>query len=315
MKDLPAPGKTHAFEELHAGMEFGPLQQVFDEHTARSYAFSVGDHSCVGAGGELAQQSHAYSAWAAKRLMHLYMLTVFNPNGIRSVHLKEDIELIAPIRIGQPLTMTGRCVGKYAKKGRGMVAIESEASDEAGNVLVRQRSLEIVPVSDPATLPDEEEIADPRLLSRLRVSADACSAPVIEQAADYTGGSAFLPVMTRTIHQDQISVFCGANEGWENLHTSTAVARAAGFERPIMSGLIHSCWHIEHLAGFFGEEVVRGMRLGNTYMRPVEAGSTVECNARIAASDASRLLVELWNCCEGNVVATGTAEVPVHALN
>lgn len=304
------PGRVHTFEEISVGMEFGPLEQLFDEHTARAYAFSVGDYSFFDNGGGLKQQSAAYSAWAAKRLMHLYMLTVFNPAGIKAVHLKEDIELVAPVRIGQHLTMKGHCVGKYLKKGRGMVAIEAEARDEAGNTLIRQRSLEIVPVADIASASGGEEPADAHLLSGVRVSPEAPDAPIIVRPDDYQGEIAALPVMTRTIHQDQIAVFCGANEGWENLHTSNAIAQAAGFARPIMSGLIHSCWHIEQLGRFFGEGVASGMRLGNTYMKPVEADSTIKCHARVIMTERSRWLVKLWNSCDGDIVASGMAEIP-----
>ncbi len=55
-----------------------------------------------------------------------------------------------------------------------------------------------------------------------------------EKLEQYRGGAAGMPSMTNRIHQEQIGVFCGADEGWHNLYTSVEVANGSGFKRPIM---------------------------------------------------------------------------------
>ena len=299
----------HTFESIEPGMEFGPIEQVLDRHVATAFAFSVDDFHHMGANGVLPEVSASYSAWAAKRLMHLYMLTVFDPQGVKAVHVKEDFEFLAPVKLGSKLTLRGRCVDKYVRKGRGMVACVSEALDESGRVLVRQHSLEIVPRSESSPIDDTEPAGGVERLSARHVAGKKLDVAAVNDWQAYKGGQAVLPTLHKTIHQDQIGVFCGADEGWRNLHTSQEVANEAGFDRPLMSGLIHSCWFVELLTRFFGSGVMQNLRLGSTYLSPVQAGANVECYGQIVESSADRVGVELWSEADGKMAASGFAEI------
>ncbi len=106
-----------------------------------------------------------------------------------------------------------------------------------------------------------------------------------------------------------MSVFVGANEGWRNIHTDLEVARAAGFESTIMSGMIQACWFTHMVTDFLGDSFLRGGRLGITFLRNVASGGTVQLRAVIrSVGDDGAFEIEFWSENEeGVITAVGWA--------
>lgn len=286
-----------SFQSASIGEVIGPVPLTVDDHFIKGFAFAVDDWSrpYFSAAGECGPLAH--SSAVAKKLLHLFACR-YDPQDLQSVHVKEDIWFDAPVRSGETVALTGRYVEKYVRKGRPTVVFESEACDAGGQVLVRQRSVEIVPTDTPVSDTDTHGgLAGTDLLSSRRVSA---SLPYVPQRADRAAADlkadTCLPVMRKTIHQDQIAVFCGANENWKNLHTDIDIARRAGFSTTIMSGMIQMCWFTEMLVSFFGAGFLSGGRIGGSFLAPVAPGETVECFAIVRGfDDAGDAQVELWS--------------------
>jgi len=248
----------------------------------------------------------AHSSAIAKKLLHIFM-EGYNPQGISSVHLKEDIEFHVPVPFGEVITLKAVYSDKFVRKGRPSVVLDGEARDAAGNLLVTQRSIEIVPTLEPV---GDVAQADPSGLSSRKVTVGAPdNAATVSTAADVSEAGVVLPVMSKTIHQDQMSVFVGANEGWRNIHTDLEVAKAAGFEKTIMSGMIQACWFTEMMVRFFGESFLSGGKLGVTFLKSVQADETITCHAVVRSrADDGEMEIEFWSLnAEGASTAVGWA--------
>lgn len=298
--------KKQSYQAFEVGESFGPVPFRVDDHFVKGFAFAVDDWSSAYFRDPGRCGPWAHSSGVAKKLLHLFMET-YDPQQIQSVHLKEDIWFHAPVPFGETLTLTGSFTDKYVRKGRPSVVLDSKALDPTGKLLVRQRSIEIVPPAHPF---DDTEQRPFEGLSTRRVSGRW---PEWRHAAgnaeDVDEPDTPLPILVKTIHQDQMSVFVGANDNWRNIHTDPGVAHAAGFNGTIMSGMIQACWFTEMMVSYFGPAFLSGGQLGMTFLRPVHAGETIECLGVARTLDGDGAIeVEFWskNAC-GEMTAGGWA--------
>lgn len=119
------------FEAIPIGFEVGPLELTLDEETVRERA-------------ELIQ-------WEEERLIselgivppgatvahHAHMKFDALPDLKVSIWAKSEHEFIKPMKVGSTITIRGRVVEKYTKRGRNYVVTEYETVDESGEVLLR----------------------------------------------------------------------------------------------------------------------------------------------------------------------------------
>lgn len=293
------------FQTVSLDEPIGPVSLAVDDHFVKGFAFAVDDWSALYFTAPGRCGPFAHSPALAKKLLHLFAER-YDPQGIRSVHLKEDIWFEAPVPFDETVALSGRYTDKFKKKGRPIVVFESEARDRQGRLLVRQRSMEIVPSDGPISAEWEREGGSAEtLLSSRRVSAVLPTGVHNERDAG-PAPDTVLPVLSKTIHQDQISLFCGADENWKNLHTDPDIAREAGFETTIMSGMIQTCWFTEMLVSFFGPSFLSGGRLGTTFLAPVACGETIDCYGVVRkVSETGGVEVELWSLNGSGIVTCG----------
>jgi acyl dehydratase len=298
--------KQQSYQAIEVGESFGPVRFHVDDHFVKGFAFAVDDWSPLYFQAPGICGPYAHSSGIAKKLLHIFM-EGYDPQGIKAVHLKEDVWFDAPVPFGETISLTGRYTDKFVRKGRPSVVLEGEARDASGRLLVRQRSVEIVSSDVPLDdLPQRE--ADGLSARRVSGKWPAGRTPAVH-AVDVTVPDTPLPILRKTIYQDQMSMFVGANENWKNIHTDPDVAREAGFDSTIMSGMIQVCWFSEMMVSFFGPGFLSGGRLGATFLVPVKSGETIECRAvgRALNSDGSKE-VEFWSTnAEGRSTAVGWA--------
>lgn len=298
--------KQQNFQAVEVGETFGPVRFPVDDHFVKGFAFAVDDWSSpyFAAPGQCGPWAH--SAGIAKKLLHIFM-EGYDPQGIKAVHLKEDVWFHAPVPFGETIVLKGEYTDKFVRKGRPSVVLDGEARDSAGRLLVRQRSVEIV--SSGEKLEESEQQPSDNLSSRRVSGAWPEDRPSAPSAAEVRSADTTLPILVKTIHQDQMSMFVGANDNWKNIHTDPDIAREAGFDTTIMSGMIQVCWFTEMMVSFFGPGFLSGGRLGATFLAPVKSGETIKCQAvvRKIAEDGS-LEVEIWSTnASGQMTAAGWA--------
>lgn len=298
--------KQQNYQAIEVGETFGPVKFPVDAHFVKGFAFAVDDfsHLYFSEPGKCGPWAH--SSGIAKKLLHLFMEN-YEPQGIKSVHLKEDIWFHSPVPFGQEIQLSGGFTDKFVKSGRPSVVLDSEARDQSGKLLVRQRSIEIVPTLEPVSASDPKMFEG---LSGRRVSNNwPQGVSQVATAENLRAAGSILPTIRKTIHQDQMSMFVGANENWRNIHTDPETAKAAGFDTTIMSGMIQACWFTEMMVSFFGVSFLSGGQIGVTFFLPVKAGETIECRAVARKVNADQSVeIEFWSVnAEGRMTAGGWA--------
>ncbi len=269
--------KETTYENVEIGEEFGPVEVVIDDHFIKGYAFALDDYhpwyfeESAPFGGRIAAQ-----LWLVKELMWLFF-TKYDPNAILGLHQKEEIWNHAPVPFGARLTLTGAYTDKYERRGKGYVVLESRVRDEQGQVLVRQRSTEIMRIPDGIQLGTGSSEKTGRRVSG-QWPEDRQPAP--QARAGLTPGTPVGP-LTKQVVQDQISVFSGALQNFRNVHTDINIARKAGFRDTLAQGLMGSCWLSEMLNDFFAAAWVTSGWSRLNYLQPMFPADTLTCRGVI----------------------------------
>jgi acyl dehydratase len=298
------------YEEVVIGEEIGPVEIVADEHYLRQACFAADDYTSwyLSKTPEFGVQLVPSMA-LVHDLLALFTIA-YDPNLIVGLHQKEEVWFKKPVPFGARLRYTGRYIEKYQKRGKGYVVFESEAHDCTDNsLLVRQVSAEIMRVPDNVKLGE----GSARTENTERVSAEWPSG-VAEQDHATLDTKIGTPIrrLQKTVHQDQMSVFSGANKQWQNIHTQPQIAKQAGFPDTLAAGLMETCWMSEMLGNFFGPYWLSTGWMKNLYLKPVFRRDVVTCHGvvkeRLEQADGVLLKLEVWVSNQsGTIVAAGWA--------
>ncbi|MFN8592613.1 MAG: MaoC/PaaZ C-terminal domain-containing protein [Thermomicrobiales bacterium] len=301
--------KDATFEAVTVGEAFGPVEVVIDDHLIKSFAFAADDYtpwyfdSGVSGWGRL-----GHSAMLAKELVAIF-LTAYDANSVVGLHQKEEVWYHAPVRFGTRVTLSGRYVDKYTKRGKGYVVLDGEARDELGNLLVRQRSTEIMRVPEKVALGAGSAPPPDR---RVTGTWPGDKSPESSVRPDVPVGTPIAP-LTKRVYQDQMAVFSGIGKHWHNIHTDIEAARRGGFSQTLAQGMMETCWLSEMLGNYFGPSWLSNGWMAMAFLNPVFAndlitGKGVVIDAR-DEPDGRQLELEIW--CEneqGQMTAAGWAK-------
>lgn len=132
--------------DLDKGDVLGPVEYTLSSFVIREYSHIVEmHHECFqGADGLIMPPT----------LIHLDKLRLYNaacPAGTgptARIHYEYDAEVFAPARVGDRLSVIGRILDRFLKKGREYVLLEMELTNvETGQLLVRYRDQVILAYS------------------------------------------------------------------------------------------------------------------------------------------------------------------------
>jgi acyl dehydratase len=193
------------------------------------------------------------------------------------------------------MALTGRYIDKYERRGKGYVVFEAEARDAAtGEMLVRQISTEIMRIPEGVQLGSASAPPPERRVSGVW---PAQAQPLVRGDPDISVGRPVQP-LTKTAHQDQMSVFSGADNQWTNIHTDVRIAKAAGFRDTLAQGAMESCWTSEMLANAFGPAWFSTGWISHVYLKPVFRGDTITCRGVITGlemrPEGRQVELEVW---------------------
>lgn len=284
--------KDPVYENVAVGETFGPTELVLDEFFLKSYAYSTDDYTCMRIlDGAIVPGDFVPGAAIVSELMLVFLL-VYHPDKVVGLHQREEGEHFRPVRPGERLTLTGKYVAKYEKRGKGYVMLEAEARDESGVLVVRQRSTEVMRV------PEGVKVGTGGGTPERRISPRPLAAPPAARIVRGTAvGTALTPLVKR-VRQAQMSVFSGAEIHKQGIHTVRAIARSAGLKDCIAQGMMESCWASEFLTRAFGEAFLASGRHNTTYLSPVYPHDTITCEGVVtgiaATPDGERIEAEYW---------------------
>lgn len=297
--------KDPTFEAVEIGETFGPIAVDVDERYIRTACFYLSDYG-ADYRPEAGSARLAPSTAIARDLQQLF-LTRYDSNRIVGLHQAEEIEFHAPVRFGSRVTLTGECVDKYERRGKGYFVLRCDAHDEDGTLLVRQYQTEIMAIPQglsfegPGTAPASAE----------HVSTDwpherAIADRLVE---GLTPGTPLRP-SGKYCDQNEISVFSGCGVYRHNTHTDDRVALAAGFRTCVTQGMMVTCWTCQMLREFVGPAFSSGGWIKMKYLKPMYAGDDITLRAVVDEHRDGLLSFRTWaENQDGLVTAVGWSRV------
>src|ERR1051326_7683817 len=111
------PGlKEPTWENIVVGEEFGPLDAVIAEHAIKSYVYAIDDYQPwylhdSPFGGRIAP-----AAFVTRPLLDLLHLE-YDAMRLRALHVREELELFGPLKVGQHVTLRARVAQNFLKRG------------------------------------------------------------------------------------------------------------------------------------------------------------------------------------------------------
>lgn len=296
--------KDPTYENVFIGETFGPVELVLDDFFLRSYAYALDDYSGMSiADGALQPVGHVPPHMIVSDLMQIF-LTVYDRDKVVGLHQKEEVIHYKPVSVGAKLTLTGTYVDKYMKRGKGYTVLESIARDEDGDIVILQRSTEVMRIPEGVQVgtgtAEPERRISPRKLTGQRAARVEADTPV---------GTALQP-LTKQVRQAQMSVFTGAEFHKQGIHTNLGIARAAGLRDCIAQGMMESCWASEYLSKLFGPSFLSTGRHLSTYLSPIYPKDSLTIDGIVSAvgddGESGRVEVEYWFTNQnGDVTAVG----------
>jgi acyl dehydratase len=284
--------KEPTYENVYIGESFGPVELVLDDYFLRSYAYALDDYSGMEiVDGTLKPVGHVPPHMIVSDLMQIF-LTVYDRDKVVGLHQKEEVVHFKPVPVGARLTLTGTYIDKFMKRGKGYTVLESVARDEEGNIVILQRSTEVM------RIPEGVKVGTGSAEPDRRVSPRHLPGERIDRIhADTTVGSALRP-MTKQVRQAQMSVFTGVEFHKQGIHTNLDIARKAGLRDCIAQGMMESCWASQYLRSLFGERFLSTGRHLVTYLAPIYPKDLIKLEGmvsdRYAEADGVRVEVEFW---------------------
>ncbi|MCH8283837.1 MAG: MaoC family dehydratase N-terminal domain-containing protein [Chloroflexi bacterium] len=126
---------TEYADGINPGLELGAREIVITDDWIEKYRRSIDDDNPWYAG------ESPFGGPIAPAAVFNYEMEMFkgwHPPGIGNVlNTGQSWEFRRPMRPGQRVTLKGRVVERYLKRGREHVAMEATAYDEEGNLLCR----------------------------------------------------------------------------------------------------------------------------------------------------------------------------------
>lgn len=282
-----------------------------DDAWARAFTFAVGDDSpeLSAAAGP---RRLAPSAGIARDLMVLF-LEGYDTTETAGLHQRQDIWYHRPVRVGDTLTLKGRYVEKYERRGKGYVVFESEAVNAAGEVVVSQRCTEVMSI--PPGIETATGTAHPPSRKIEGIWPDGV--PTVDAPSMVTSLPAPLPLIEKELDQNAMSVFSGVASHRRNIHNNLEKAQKFGFDRCVAAGMMEACWLSEMATRYFGSDFLMRGHVSAVFLSPIFAGDVVTCRGVVTdetrTENAARIQqLEFW-CENGSAqrTAVGTAACPV----
>lgn len=283
--------KPATYEDIEIGRE---ISREFHctPHWCRAYRFAAEDDSLFF--DPLRNPAAYVPPGAIIADLFVLFLQAYDHAKTTVIHQREEIWCVKPVPIGAVLRFSGRFTSKYVKREKGYAVFDAEAYDAAGDVVIRQRSVFMMPAK-----PGTETAEGMEIPASVRVEgvmpegvafADTATATVEPPMA--------LRPMVKVARQDQIAVFSGIAEHRYSIHTSLEKARSVGFDRCVLAGVQETCWKLEYALRFFGESFLRNGYVLSMYMTPVLTDDVITCHGLVTGKEADkngdRLVLEVW---------------------
>ena len=242
-------------------------------------------------------RSSLYRELAPALLFHSECYTFLQdwylPNIVGNLHAKQEWELFAPARVGDPVRTRAFVAERYRKRDRDYVVCETLLFGADGAVLVRGRTHQsfLAGEADGMVVDKQREKRTDR---RFEIGAGA-------------GREIAAPPQRITL--EMCKAFSGPSE---NYHTNREMARTLGFPDIVVQGMMALCFLSGLLTKQFGEGWYRGGKMSVNLVNVVWCEDTIAARAKVREETIegarTRAHLDVW--CEkadGTKVVVGAA--------
>src|SRR5260370_30680844 len=211
------PGlKEPTWENVVVGEECGPVDVVISDHAVKSHVYAIDYYHPSYLSDSPLGDRIAPGTLLTRALLDLVYLE-YDAIRLRALHVREEMELFGPVKVGQHVSLRARVTDKFLKRGEPFVVFAAEASDDDGKTLIRTKQTEIFR-SDVRGLVGRHA-ATPK--SRVVTGAVAAGAPTAERASRSPEIGSVIPSISKKITLEQMFVF---SFGVPNIHTDRTIA-------------------------------------------------------------------------------------------
>jgi len=283
--------KETSYEAVQIPEEFGPVQLVVDDHKIKTFAFTQDDYRSWYLGDSPFGGRIGHANILANDLLWLFF-TKYSTEDIVGLHTEEELWFHNPVFAGEQVTLQGKYVDKFEKRGKGYVVMEAEARGEDGRLLIRHRGTEIMRIQ-PNPGRGTAKDGGPRVSGEYREDV----APAEQARAGIEPKTPIVPLVKR-VTQEQTSVFSGIGQHFKNIHTDLNIAREAGYDLPLTQAMQQVGYLTEMLTNFFGASWFTSGWEKLKFIRPVHPGHTLTARGVVTGSaeeeEGTRLELEIW---------------------
>jgi acyl dehydratase len=314
MTELTISGKKEALYELvEIPEDFGPVQVLVDEEKVKEFAFVVDDYSSWYLGEESPfGPPIAHPLVLANDLLFLFY-EGYDGNTARGLHTHERLEFLSPVFRGETVTVSGRYVEKYERRGQGYVVLEAVARGKDGRELVRHRGIEIMRTHAGSVV--GRSSAGEASARRVTMQVDSDVPP----AAVATTGLAPrtpIPLLAKHVTQAQMYVFSWGARGYRNVHTDLASAGLSGLSRTLVQAQQQTSFVTEAMTNFFGPSWLTTGVLDLRFVSPAFVDDELTVRGAVLAdvgvAGGGGLELEVWvTRADGTPTALGWARAAI----
>ena len=233
------------------------------------------------------QTGLAPSLYGTAAALGLLLKTLNLPPG--AIHSLQEVDTLAPIALGQELRAFSTLERPRQRAGLRFITATCalETSDDTPAIIGKST----VMVADAAGAPGEREAR--------------------QRPTDDTHGLSGLPVVSRTITQEQLTAYAAASGDDNPLHLDAVFAAGTRFGGIIAHGMLTLAFISEMMTAYLGEPWLTGGSLRVRFKGAAYLGDQVETWGR-AAKSSDKLLafnVGVRNPSTGEDLITGTTSV------
>ena len=203
----------------------------------------------------------------------------------QSVHAGQQLEVHALPRLGSTLTVSGRAVDKFVRRGRRYVQVATTTRDDAGVHIASGMTTGVVVYGE----------------------ADSAGSPRPEEASAAAAVIETLPPLERVMTREAMVLY--EPEGERNIHTDDDFARFVGLPSAIATGTLFLAYVFDLLYRHYGFARVVGTQLDVRIRKPVFAGDRIVTTGVVVERSGGRDHLQVACTAPQGAVIAGTAAV------
>lgn len=226
------------------------------------------------------------------------------------VWVREQFIHRAPLPLGEPLSISGAALRRFARKGRQYTVTRSETRDAAGRLLLSNLTTGLERYRADAGADTEEGLRADEIVAPAPDAASGGRNPSLEllrarRAGERIVGASVAMSIERLRDRD-------GPDPANPIHSDPEAARRAGLDVPIAGGahvlafaqeLVLQAWGLEALS--------HGACTDARWISPVRAGTRIVASVEVSDASASLLELGFEVRCDGTPACVGRIAIPL----